>query len=528
MTPDATPMTLDALPATPPRSERPARQSLTRSAALTAIASLLDYAAQLVAMLVVTPILVTALGRSLYGVWEMLRQSVTYMTATDGRPTDALRLMIANQQANEDVAAKRRYVGAALVVWVLFLPLMLVGGGILVWVTPRITKLAPAFHGSVRVTCALLVLSFLVATLGSVPEAVLRGMNLGYKRMGLQASLSLVGGLLFAGAVTAGFGLQGLGAAQLLVAVLTGVCFWVLVKQYVPAYGVARPARPEVKSLLNMSAWLTGGTIISHLLASSDVIILGVVLSPAVVATYVLTCAAARTVLGIFDFAVGAAIPGVAGVIGAGQYERAGRLRTELILLTWLFVTGAGATILVWNRSFLDLWVGPQHYAGTWANLLIMCIAGEVAFVRSYQHIIDASLRPRPRVVVTAVSAVVMVVTSLLLTRHLGIVGLCLGIVAGRTTQFLAYPLLVAAVLHEPRTVPLRRILRPLVTTLALFALATALGERLVVHHWIEWVGVVAVSGGVFVAVALVAGLAAPARRTVVRRCLALGRSSLG
>jgi len=380
----------------------------------------------------------------------------------------------------------------------------------------------------VRVTCALLVVSFLVATLGSVPEAVLRGMNLGYKRMGLQASLSLVGGLLFAAAVALGLGLRGLGAAQLLVTIVTGVCFWVLVKQYVPAYGVARPARPEVNALLHMSAWLTGGTIISHLLASSDVIILGVILSPAVVATYVLTCAATRTVLGIFDFTAGAAIPGLAGVIGAGDYERARRLRTELILLTWLFVTAAGATILVWNRSFLGLWVGSRNYAGMWANLLLVCIAAEVAFSRSHQNIIDATLQPRPRVIATAASAVVMVITSLLLTRPLGIVGLCLGILAGRTAQFIAYPLIAAGTLHEPRRLPFARILRPLVTTLLLFALATALGERLVVRHWIEWAGAVVVSGAAFVALALAVGLPGTERRTVWKRCLALGRSSLG
>src|SRR2546422_3775939 len=37
-------------------------------------------------------------------------------------------------------------------------------------------------------------LSLLLGGLASVPESVLRGMNLGYKRMGFQAGLNLVGG----------------------------------------------------------------------------------------------------------------------------------------------------------------------------------------------------------------------------------------------------------------------------------------------------------------------------------------------
>src|SRR3989442_425750 len=180
-----------------------------------------------------------------------------------------------------------------------------------------------------------------------------------------------------------------------------------------------------------MSAWLTGGSMLSHLLLSSDVLILGALLSPAVAATYVLTSCAARMTLGIFDLTVGAAMPGLGGVIGQQQYERAAQIRAEIMTLTWLFVTAVGATILLWNRSFLSLWVGGEHYAGVWANLLIVCIAVQLAFIRSHQEIIDATLQPRRRVIVSVVAAVTTIATSLALTRPLGIVGECLGTPAG-------------------------------------------------------------------------------------------------
>ena len=103
-------------PASGPVAER--GHSLTARASLTAVASLLDYAARLGVGFVVTPILVSGLGRSLFGVWEILGQLVGgYMSASDGRPTEALRLMISSHQATEDAAARRRWVGGALVVW---------------------------------------------------------------------------------------------------------------------------------------------------------------------------------------------------------------------------------------------------------------------------------------------------------------------------------------------------------------------------------------------------------------------------
>jgi len=66
----------------------------------------------------------------------------------------------------------------------LFLPVVVAAGAALVWLAPTITKVAPALVPVVRLTCALLTASLLFGNLASLPESVLRGMNLGYKRMG--------------------------------------------------------------------------------------------------------------------------------------------------------------------------------------------------------------------------------------------------------------------------------------------------------------------------------------------------------
>src|SRR6266540_4205001 len=264
---------------------------------------------------------------------------------------------------------------------------------------------------------------------------------------------------------------------------LTGLCFWVLVKQFVPGFGVARPARPEVTSLLTMSAWLSGGTVLTHVLLHSDMLILAIVVSPAAVTTYAVTEYAARTALGVFDFTVGSAMPGLGGVIGQRQFERAAQIRAELMALTWLFVTAVGATILLWNRSFLSLWVGGHFYAGTWANLLIVCITLQTAFIRSDSYILDAALQPRSRVIVTAVAAALTIPASLVMTRAWGLVGLCVAIFLGRLVQTIAYPLLVARCLERAQSFPLGRIARPAAVTALLFAAATLLGERVLTRY---------------------------------------------
>src|SRR3989442_12436492 len=87
--------------------------TLTQRASLNAIASLLDYAAKLVVGFVETPIVVAGLGRSLFGTWEVLNRLVRYMSAADGRPTEASHLRSANRLAVDDCTRQLLYAGAA-------------------------------------------------------------------------------------------------------------------------------------------------------------------------------------------------------------------------------------------------------------------------------------------------------------------------------------------------------------------------------------------------------------------------------
>ena len=502
-------------------ARHPTEPTLTGRASLNAVQSLLDYGARLVVGLVVTPIVVAGLGPSLFGVWEMLNRLVSYMSAADGRPTEALRLIVSSRQAADDPALQRRAVGAALLIWVLFLPLIAAVGAILIWIAPTITHAPAELRTGVRAVTAILLLSFFLTLVAGVPESVLRGMNLGYRRMGLQASLNLVGGLLTVLAVRAGLGLLGLGGAQVIVAIMTGLLFWLLAGRYVHWFGVARPRRADVTPLLSMSAWLTLGEAVAKLLLACDVIILGWVVSPAVVTTYVLTGYAARTALGIHVFAAGAAMPGLGGLIGQGQQDRAAAVRAELLTLSWLFATTIGVTVLCWNQSFLGLWVGQEHYGGRWLDLLIILTMVQTVFIRTDAYVIDAALRPRPRVLAGAVAAVVTIGLALPLTRGFGAVGLCFGLLGGRAVQSIAYPLLVRDALGRSALRPGGTIRLTAAMTL-LFTAAAWLGQHLRAPNWVVWGSGVALTAGVTFVVALLAGPSASGRRMVLARLAAV------
>jgi O-antigen/teichoic acid export membrane protein len=518
-------VTTDVLEIRPPANPEPdAESSLTWRASLNLVQSILDYSVKLAVGFLVVPLLVTGLGRTVFGVWEMLGRLMGYLESADGRPTQALRLVIASSQSHSDESAKRRWVGSALAVWVCFLPLWIATGALVIWLAPSITKVPSHLHEAVRIAAAVMMGGVLLAGLGSLPESVLRGMNLGYKRMGLQAGLSVAGGALLVSAVHLELGLVGVALASVTVIALTGLCFLSLVRRQVPWFGVNRPQSQEVRSLLQMSLWIATGDAVAKLLLASDALVLGMVLSPAVVTTYVLTGYAALLSVNLHSLAADAVMPGLAGIIGERRFPRAAELRRELLAVTVLFVTVAGSTILLWNRSFVSWWVGGENYAGAWTNLLLVLIAAQTGFIRCDAYIIDAALQPGRRVRVSAVAALFAITLSVVLTNYAGIPGLCLGILLGRGVQTIWYPILVKrCLLRAPSDAPWW-LARPLLVMGILFGLAGYWGERLEVLHPLAWIGGVALTVLATFVIALRCGLPSNHQAMVRSRVVELSR----
>jgi O-antigen/teichoic acid export membrane protein len=275
-----------------------------------------------------------------------------------------------------------------------------------------------------------------------------------------------------------------------------------------------------VRSFLKLSIWWFAWTSINRLLMASDFIVLGIVATTSAVTTYSLTGYAALTLLQITSMLLGAVTPGLGGVIGLKQYDKAAKLRGEMMRLSWLVLTAMGATILLWNRSFINLWVGPEHYAGAWANLLIVLLMVQLIFIRNDAFVIDLTLQMREKVVVGAIASVLSIALSAILIPRWGIVGLCLGMIAGRLLLSVAYPLIVNRQLEQPRRLPLRSLLRPGVVMGLMFAGSTYLGQSLVVNNWVVWFICGGASFGLALCVAMFTGLNADARRPLVKRLM--------
>jgi O-antigen/teichoic acid export membrane protein len=257
----------------------------------------------------------------------------------------------------------------------------------------------------------------------------------------------------------------------------------------------------------------------------ADVIVLGVAGSTGLVTGYTLTRYVPEAVghgLMILIFAI---MPGLGGLIGAGEIVRARSLRTEMLASTWLTGTVAGSMVLLWEASFLRMWVGEGYYPGSVALSLIVLMILQWTIIRVDSNIIDLTLNLRWKVVLGVLSAGLSVGLSvLLLTRGQGIEGLVIGFIAGRVILTVTYPWIVGRILGISPGRQLMAALRPALVTAAMLGLAAVAGETFRVHSWVGLFFAAAGSAIVAGFLALFAGLGAGERRRLWNRARRVAR----
>lgn len=189
-----------------------------------------------------------------------------------------------------------------------------------------------------------------------------------------------------------------------------------------------------------------------------------------------------------------------------------------MMTVSWLLLAAVGSTILQWNRSFIYLWVGPQHYSGFWANLLNVLMIVQLIYIRNDSYFIDLTLQLREKVTMAVIATIISISASTLLIPWLGIAGLCLGMLLGRLALTISYPFVVNKQLGRTNRPELMNAIRPAVVMTLMFAVSAYLGTLLLTKSWLIWAVCCALSFALALGVGFGAGLASDSRNTLIKR----------
>jgi O-antigen/teichoic acid export membrane protein len=459
--------------------------TLTRRASLTFVSSLLQQGARVIVGIVVTPTVVRGLGPELYGVWVMLQQTVGYLSLSDLRPMATLKFTLGVRQHLDDVEEKRRQVGAAMVIWAVTLPILLAVGAIAVWAAPSFIRTDPQYIWPVRFTMALLVLSIALDRALSLPANVLRGVNLDYKAMGLNAGTILLGGLLTVLAIWAGWGLPGVAGASVLGIVLSGGVRYLVARRVVSWFGMARPLWHELKDFARLSGWLFISALGWLLLFSSDFLVVGWVLGPKAAAVYAITGTVLRMSIGPLEQLLSSGSPGIVGICGRGEWDRVGKVRLEMHLVALAGITVVGVGVVTLNQAFLSLWLGEGFFGGQSLNFLLVLTTMETIIYRVDGVIVDAMLEFRAKTYISIACGAASILLGGWLASVWGLPGMALGIFLARLGSLVYLPRIIAQK-GVPVISSLKSMVRPYLVAAIILVIGYFTSSLFLVQTWLS------------------------------------------
>jgi O-antigen/teichoic acid export membrane protein len=414
--------------------ERPGRGGAPESRlSRLAVNTLTSYARFFVAMLVsllLTPLMLRALGASEYGLWQLVFSVVGFFSLLDLGIGPGVVKHVAGATGSGDYQERNRMVSTYFVAYVglALLACLLVGAVSLGF--NRLFDLPPELRSR---ALALLWLVALRSVILALPLGLFRGVLFGEQRI-VQINIIQGASLLVCGALTwallaRGHGVMAVAWVSLLTMLVEHACYIVLALRLVPSLRISpRLAdRRSLRQATSLSAAQVLISISSLILLRTDPLVIQVSLGLAQVGLYGIALKLAENGLGFVKQFVNALSPLFAQLHGQGD-ERG--LRIILLSGTKVATAGAvliGATTCALGREIIVHWLGAA-YEGLSPVLSVLMVAAmlivpQMVVFNLFTYTGRHELPARAAVV----GAVVNVISTLILVRPLGLLGVALG-----------------------------------------------------------------------------------------------------
>ena len=411
------------------------KSNMLRKIKLNALAGYMHFCISSILVFFISPLLVKFLGSSIFGVWKNIQAILSFATIADGRSSQALKWIIANDESFDDIQYKQQSVGSALRVWMYFLPFVTLIVISLVYSLPfLINGLEQSYHSIIYQAGFILGANLLISPLLKIPDAILVGTNKGYKSTFIQLFFVIVSNILMLWVSYLGYGLIGLSFVVLIVTLMNASFIFLICKRNVNWLGIQKPNKSQVREFFKFSFWVFIWSFVMKLILSTEIILIGYLISSEVVANYVFSTYVVQLAIS-FALLTGSAItPSLGNLIGAKEVEKSKNVVDTLRDIVSFIALFFASLIILINEDFIGLWMGESYYLGDNSNILVVSIMIFLVLTRVEGQVQDLSLNIKNKVIsgfiISILSMVLGFVGYLYLNNRLE--GLLLGVLIGR------------------------------------------------------------------------------------------------
>lgn len=398
---------------------------------------------------VLTPIILGFLGTTLYGIFVIVNKTNNFLSIVDIRPTAILRLKLAHDQLSTNIENKRKYIGASYVISLLFLPLFVIGGLILAYYTPSLFHIENEYIEDSRYAIVLLSLFMSINGFLGVPEATLRGNNLEYKGYFIEP----IRILLFAGSTIILLYL-GWGILSVVFAIFIGSFFsyisrLILCRYYLKEYKASKPTSFHVKYFFNKGGWYMVSSILMQIINNFDVILIGILMTPEAVTLFAITKAIVFRLVEALETLISSATSSIGEIVGSKDQLKMNQARLGIMDLVIPLSLLVASYFYMFNEPLISYWTNSSVYAGNTVNAIICLSAVFLMLTSSEEVFVLSSLNFKKKSVCLFISAIIAVITSVILNYPLGLIGNAIGILFGRMSLFFFYHRLTNQLIGE-------------------------------------------------------------------------------
>lgn len=371
------------------------------------------------------PIFLKYIGKDEYNAWLISGAVLMQLTNIDFGLMGVLMQQVAAAYGARDRRRLEQLIGTGVILAVVISLLM---GGITAGISPFLPKIidvSPDVGHRLTICFLMVSLANAVQLFGFATGGILKSLQRTFLAglfMALSELVSLCSTLYL---IFAGWGLYAIGMGLLIRALVeavgtTGSFCWI---------GLWRlKIRPQfqwlqVRRLWRLSSYQFFTQIAGRIKTSIDSFLIGVVVGKDAGGTYALTTRAHDTVRMFAQGFSGAFPPALAHIHGEGNLPKF----KEMILLLFKLQALAAAIgfggVIAFNRTFMNLWVGPGIYSGAAVNVLVALAAIVYHWsVAPYEAVFTrGGFAPIAKIVWAEVTLRMLVMVALL--RMLGVVG---------------------------------------------------------------------------------------------------------
>lgn len=410
---------------------QPRRDVPPASAQWSAVSGAVSFAAAALMAFLITPIVIRTLGNERYGIYTLAGEFIRYYAFLDLGIRGAIGYFLSR------MTAEKRPDQIDVLIRTAFWHLSLIGLGVAgvaaltAWFFPSFFNVGPVPVDEVRISVALLLLTFAVNLPCSIPNGILAGLRR-YDLINLcQIVATLLSAIAIYLAARNGAGLVTISALQAGSSVLP----WMLQAICVRRLKYPVPLWPPTwRSSLTRDLYKFGGAN----LGLNLVTLAGFQMDPVIIGKFLGAAAVSYLHIGRY---LGMNLLSLVGSMSmvlptAFTHEAAskdaGGLRYLFLKATrhiTALSTLLSAGILVFGRAFLDLWVGPQYSAGDWWNrsdtvlaLFVVSAWPRCVGMVAIQYLMGTR-QLRFQTIVRSVESAVNLGLALVLVRNYGLAG---------------------------------------------------------------------------------------------------------